>query len=217
MSLVLILILNFFCLLKKHYRKSTKSQILKDRILIGLSIVSLVEIAYSFIVPGTYPYCWFTAVTRILFLVVIVRQIRNTWVRFMYVLLDSSQMIAFLAFYVLFFALLGRRLFNGSVEGVQYFPNYVDSAFNMLVLLTTANSPDIMLPAYQYHRVYSIFFIVYLLFGVFLLMHLLMALFYFNYKQRYEKQLTHFRDERDAFLEDKFNELDKESKGYLNR
>ena len=126
-------------------------------------------------------------------------------------------MIAFLGFYVLFFALLGRRLFNGSVEGVQYFPDFIAACFNMLVLLTTANSPDIMLPAYQYHRIYALFFISYLLFGVFLLMHLLMALFYYNYQQRYQKQLSTFKDERDAFLEERFNELDQESKGYLNR
>jgi len=102
-------------------------------------------------------------------------------VRFMHVLIDCSKMIAFLAIYVLFFALLGRRLFNGSVEGVQYFPDFVTSAFSMLVLLTTSNSPDIMLPAYQENRIYCLFFIIYLLFGVFLLMHLLMALFYYNY------------------------------------
>ncbi len=87
----------------------------------------------------------------------------------------------------------------------------------MLVLLTTANSPDIMLPAYDYQRGLSIFFIIYLMIGVFLIMHLMMALFYSNYKNRYENQLNIFKNQRDAFLEDKFNDLDEEKKGYLNK
>jgi hypothetical protein len=126
-------------------------------------------------------------------------------------------MILFICFYVLFFALLGFRIFRGSVEGVSNFPDYIDSSFNMLVLLTTANSPDIMLPAYEYSRPLALFFIVYLLFGVFLLMNLLMALFYSNYKDRLTKQMKEFHTERDQYLEEKFDELDKEQKGYLNK
>ncbi len=87
----------------------------------------------------------------------------------------------------------------------------------MLVLLTTANSPDIMLPAYEYSRPMAIFFVIYLLIGVFLLMHLLLALFYSNYKVRLTRQMSNFHSERDAYLEAKFNELDHEKKGYLNK
>jgi two pore calcium channel protein 3 len=126
-------------------------------------------------------------------------------------------MILFIFFYVLFFALLGYRIFRGSVEGVRYFHDYAKSAFNMLVLLTTANSPDIMLPAFEYSRPLALFFVVYLLFGVFLLMNLLMALFYSNYKDRLTKQMKDFHTERDQYLDEKFEELDKEKKGYLNK
>ena len=87
----------------------------------------------------------------------------------------------------------------------------------MLVLLTTANSPDIMLPAFEYSRPLALFFVVYLLFGVFLLMNLLMALFYSNYKDRLTKQMKDFHTERDQYLDEKFEELDKEKKVYLNK
>lgn len=180
----MILILDFFTVLKIFYRKRTSSQRLRDLTVAILSAASIIEIIISFNI-SSYPFPWVTAFSRPIFLIVFVRQIRLTWIRFMHVLIDSSQMIIFLCFYVLFFALLGRRLFNGSVEGVQYFPDFIAASFNMLVLLTTTNSPDIMLPAYQSHRLYALFFITYVLFGVFLLMHLLLALFYYNYQQRY--------------------------------
>ncbi len=105
-------------------------------------------------------------------------------------------MIMFIMFYVLFFALMGYRIFRGSREGVMYFPDYVDACFNMLVLLTLSNSPDIMLPAYEYSRILAVFFVIYLLFGVFLLMNLLLALFYSNYKDRLSAQMKEFHNER---------------------
>jgi two pore calcium channel protein 3 len=184
--------------------------------MLAISIISIVEIIINFTVEG-YPFGWFSTLARLMFLFILVKTLRKTWYRFMYVMVDSWQMFVFITFYVLFFALLGMRIFKGSVEGVQYFPTYVESCFNMLVLLTTANSPDIMLPAYEQSRGLALFFIFYLMIGVFLLMHLLMALFYYNYKCRYEEQLSVFRLERDAYLETKFNELDVENKGYLNK
>jgi hypothetical protein len=101
------------------------------------------------------------------------------------VVYDSKAIILLISFYVMFFAFLGYRLFKGTPGGVQYFDTYANSCFNMFVLLTTANSPDIMLPSYEVNRAYSIFFITYLLFGVFVLLSLLMALIYFNYQARY--------------------------------
>lgn len=148
------------------------------------SIGSFLEIVVALSIPQKYPFTYISTFARIIFLMIQVRPIRRTWVRFMQVMLDSASMILFIISYVMFFAFLGYRIFRGSVEGVQYFSDYIDSCFNMLVLLTTANSPDIMLPAYEYSRPFAIFFVLYLLFGVFLILHLLMAQFYSNYKVR---------------------------------
>ena len=57
----------------------------------------------------------------------------------------------------------------------------------MLVLMTTSNYPDVMLPAYQINRKDCLFFLIYLVIGLFLLMNLLLAIFYSNFKERYEK------------------------------
>lgn len=105
-SLALLLILNFFEYLKGVYRVQTKSFRVKRHILTVISLLSALEILLTFLQDG-YRYCWFTALTRILILILLVRQIRNTWVRFMFVIYDSKQMILFIAFYVVFFAFLG--------------------------------------------------------------------------------------------------------------
>lgn len=59
----------------------------------------------------------------------------------------TAQLVIFA--YILLFAVLGFYMFIGTLEGVSYFLDIYDSAFNLLILLTTANFPDIMLPAYS--------------------------------------------------------------------
>jgi hypothetical protein len=91
---------------------------------------------------------------------------------------DSLPMVIFIACYMLYFAWVGHRLFRGTPEGIQNFETIGDSAHGILVLMTTANFPDFMLPAYHVRRVNCIFFIFYLIFGLFLLMNMLLAVFY---------------------------------------
>ena len=173
-----------FNFLRSVYRIRTKTVRIFEKVMLILGILSLLEVLLNITLPQ-YPYPWFFSLSRLVFLVLLVKQLRKTWFRFAWVMFDSAHMFGFLAFYVLFASLLGMRLFKGTPEGVQYFPTYADSCFNMLVLLTTDNSPDIMLPAYEHSRPMVIFFIVYLLVGVFLLMNIFMAIFYFNYQHRY--------------------------------
>ena len=62
------------------------------------------------------------------------------------------------------------------------------------MLLTTANFPDIMLAAYEYNRWLAFYFVSFLIFGLFLFMQLLLAIFYSNYKKRYEDKVTSFME-----------------------
>ena len=146
-----------------------------------------------------------------------IRTIREQWKRYLFVILDSAQMVVFIAVFIIYFSWIGLRLFKGTIEGIQYFDNFGDAIFNMLVLLTTSNFPDIMMPAYRDARIASLFFIIYLVFGLFLFMNMLLAIFYANYKIRYQKALDSFVDVRTIYLENQFSELDVESKGYLNK
>ncbi len=53
----------------------------------------------------------------------------------------------------------------------------------MFVLLTTANYPDVMMPTYMENGYTVAFFIIYLFFGLFLLMNMLLAIFYAHYQE----------------------------------
>ena len=64
---------------------------------------------------------------------------------------------------VVIFGLSGHILFSDTIK--EYFETMEDSLWNFLVLTTTANNPDVMIPAYKVNRLYFIFFIAYIWLG----------------------------------------------------
>jgi hypothetical protein len=61
---------------------------------------------------------------------------------------DAKEVMILLILNVLFFSWMGTVLFEGTVEGEKYFSTLGNGVWHMLVLMTTANYPDVMMPAY---------------------------------------------------------------------
>jgi two pore calcium channel protein 1 len=76
-------------------------------------------------------------------------QVRNYLIRYGRVIRNSIAMVCFILAYVAYFALLGYRIFNTDIEGIQNFFSYAESFWTMFILLTTANFPDVMLSTYK--------------------------------------------------------------------
>ena len=75
------------------------------------------------------------------------------------------------------------------LEGKKYFSSVTQAFISLLVLLTTANHPDVMMPIYQYNRFSSIYFIVFLGIGTFLILNLLIAATYNQFKGFFQDSL----------------------------
>ena len=132
-----------------------------------------------------YNYPWVAAFIRPIFLIISIRTVRDYIRRYALVIKDTTPMVIFIIVFILYYSWMGMRLFSGTLEGVQFFNTFGDSFFNMVVLMTTSNFPDIMLPAYETNRWYCLYFLSYLILGLFLMMNMLLAIFYSNYKLRF--------------------------------
>lgn len=94
------------------------------------------------------------------------------------------------------FAILGFYLFSANPLD-PYFSTPEDSLVSLFVLLTTANFPDVMMPAYSKNSWSCVFFIVYLSIELYFIMNLLLAVVFDTFndveKRKFKSLLLHKR------------------------
>uniref|UniRef100_A0A1B6DU32 EF-hand domain-containing protein n=2 Tax=Clastoptera arizonana TaxID=38151 RepID=A0A1B6DU32_9HEMI len=105
-------------------------------------------------------------------------------------------MLLLIFFFVSAYSLLGYYLFSQD-ENNTFFITLFNSFVSMFVLLTTANFPDVMMPAYAKSKWYCLFFISYLCIVLYILMNLMLAVVYETFtnieREKFRKLLLHKR------------------------
>jgi len=106
-----------------------------------------------------------------------------------------------------------RPLLGANQEGA--FDTIPDALLSLTVLLTTANFPDVMLPAYDQSRAVAIFFVSFLLICLFLLMNLVLATVFQHYKQSARASAASATEARAVSLQRAFILLDCNQNGFV--
>jgi amino acid transporter len=177
-----------------------------------LVLADVASIMVALLAPARMPLM---PLIRPLLFVCISRRVRKAVLSLFKIIpsfLDCAVLVTLL---IGFFSLFGMLLFQATPEGRQYFPTITDSMLSMFILLTSANFPDVMMPEYQINRLSALFFIAFMLVGVYFFMNLVLATIYHNYRKQCEDNMALFRQRRQDALDVAFQLLDINGTGSL--
>ena len=98
---------------------------------------------------------------------------------------DSKAIMVIILAYITFYSLLGFTLFanDSYLDPAKYFDDIPSTMFNIYVLFTTSNFPDILFPFWKVNNWTALFFTGFLLIGLYMLLNFMLAVFYNSYKQ----------------------------------
>ncbi|KAG9412450.1 hypothetical protein AC1031_015362 [Aphanomyces cochlioides] len=152
-------------------------------VFIAASFVCLiVRVLFGGTLLGVFAsYC--TGYFRVLIFAVKNRNVRRTARKILLVVAEVQNILSLVVVFVVFFAWVATMLFQNTQEGDEILPDIDESSWELLILLTTANFPDVMMPAYDKHRVVVLFFAFFLCFGVFFLLNVVLAVIFNNYSR----------------------------------
>ncbi|CAL9756092.1 unnamed protein product [Musa acuminata subsp. burmannicoides] len=123
--------------------------------------------------------------------------------------------LALSAFFLLFASWLAYVTFEDTEQGRTMFSSYGTTLYQMFVLFTTSNNPDVWVPAYKNSRWSCLFFVLYVLLGVYFLTNLILAVVYDSFKKQLAKQVLQMDSMRKSILEKAFSLIN--DNGFVNK
>ncbi|BFZ06995.1 hypothetical protein BsWGS_10034 [Bradybaena similaris] len=170
----------------------------KNIMVLSVIILTVIDIICYIIwinlAPDTHPVRW-SRPLRPLFIINFPagRQIRRAFRNIRRSIPDIANVLVLFILSVLMFALLALKLFYRRnmhyPNGEAYFSNYLDSVWDLYVLVTTSNSPDVMMPAYNRSSWFALFFVVYVIVCLYIFMSIVLATIYNNYKKNLKNEV----------------------------
>eukprot|EP00727_Mastigamoeba_balamuthi_P002337 m51a1_g1210 putative two pore calcium channel protein 1-like (1045) ;mRNA; f:474797-478313 len=128
---------------------------------VGLSVVDVVTTFFVHRVDPHSGYFRFSRPLRIYLLVFRVEPLRVTLGNIVGSFLGVLHMFGLFFVLVFIFAGLGVLLFDETPEEKVVFTSTLEGAFQLLLLTTTCNHPDVYVPAYNYNWASFLFFVLY--------------------------------------------------------
>ncbi|XP_043689271.1 two pore calcium channel protein 1B [Telopea speciosissima] len=154
---------------------------------------------------------------RVLFFILNVRELRACIITLAGMMDMYLNVLALGLLFLLFSSWLAYVIFEDTQQGKTVFYSYGATLYQMLVLFTTSNNPDMWIPAYKDSRWNCLFFVLYVLLGVYFLSNLILAVVYDSFKGQLAKQVAEMDSTRKRILEKAFSIIDRDNRGFLNK
>ena len=200
-------ILIFFTLIRLFLKKTTKTAIVRSALITMTLLFLIVE--NIFVIHTGKTRNTIHAVLSFVILIAYLRALRESWKRIFLVVWDSLAIMVIICAYLIFFSLLGFTFFANDqyIDPAEYFDDIPKTMFNIYVMFTTSNFPDILFPFWKVNNATAVFFIGFLLIGLYMLLNFMLAVFYNSYKKQIEKKISKYDTMRQDFLSKEFQSI----------
>ncbi|CAI9089403.1 OLC1v1023968C1 [Oldenlandia corymbosa var. corymbosa] len=218
-TLVVLIVHIFFPISYEGFNIYWKSQLNRLKVLLLLILVADLLVFGLYLSPVAFNYLPFRLAPyiRVVFFILSIRDLCNSIVILAGMLGTYLNVLALWLLFLLFSSWLAYVIFEDTVQGKTLFSSYGKTLYQMFVLFTTSNNPDVWIPAYKASRWYCLFFVLYVLLGVYFVTNLILAVVYDSFKSELVKQVSGKDQLRARILQKAFNLADTHDLGFLNK
>ncbi|KAG9448094.1 hypothetical protein H6P81_014222 [Aristolochia fimbriata] len=187
-------------------------------VLLGIMIADFVVYAF-YLSPLAFDYLplRIAPYIRVVFFILNIRELRACMVTLAGMAGMYLNVLALWVLFLLFSSWLGYVIFEDTQQGKTVFYSYGATLYQMFILFTTSNNPDVWIPAYKKSRWSCLFFVLYILLGVYFITNLILAVVYDSFKAQLAKQIAQADATRTRILSKAFTLIDKDKQGYLDK
>ena len=130
---------------------------------------------------------------------------------------EVSSILLILFVVILFYGWVGCVMFYETPEGDASFSNLVESMWTLWIMVTTANYPDVMMPAYNDNPLAVLYFVSFMVISFFFIMGVVLASVVNSYQNDDDMCKAKIKELRQKNLQQAFQLLDQNEEGWVNR
>ena len=200
-----------FCIMICHengWRNQSKGEKRRTAIMVIACSISLIDLTRAFFAMK-FPY--FANLMRIPILLSFSHRLRMNTVSLFHDLKDSFAILLTIFTYILLFVITVYYFYRPMFQGIVNFTTMKSSYLAMTVLFTTANFPDIFLPAMNINYFNAFLFMFFMLVGLYFLTNLLTANVFNKYMNRLRARREKRQKQRMDYIETIFKKHDKDN------
>mmetsp|Transcript_990 Transcript_990/g.1557 ORF Transcript_990/g.1557 Transcript_990/m.1557 type:complete len:434 (+) Transcript_990:220-1521(+) len=175
--------------------------------------VSIADLVFAVLNPY-YPYI--ANMMRAVIVLCFSQGVRNATLSLFSDLQDSIAILLTIFTYILVFVFTVFYFYRPTFEGITNFGSIRDTYRNLTILFTTANYPDIFLPAQRINFWNAFLFMFFMLAGLYFLTNLLTANVFNKYQERLQNARTERQSNRARHIEVIFKKHDHDQSGKLD-
>ncbi|KAJ8562294.1 hypothetical protein K7X08_011585 [Anisodus acutangulus] len=192
---------------------------LLNRVKVILLLILVADIVVYILFPINFYYLPFRIAPylRVVFFILNNRELRDGFLLLAGMLGTYLNVVALSSLFLLFSSWLAYAFFKDTQQGETTFTSYGATLYQMFLLFTASNHPDVWIPAYKDSRWYCLFFILYVLLSIYVVTNLVLAGVYDSFMSELEKQVAAKDQMRLRILKKAFSVIDNSNNGFINK